>query len=267
MALSVANSYYIVLAILGIILPIAISIVYVLVKKEKMTTVLIGAATFLVFAIILESIPKVFLLSANNPVGLAILSNPLLTGLVAACLAGLFEETGRFVAFKFCLKKRSQNSTAIACGLGHGLFEVIFVVGFTSIQCLTYIAMINSGSFDLIVAQVAATAPDQAAALAALPETFSAVTFATLPLAIMERVGAVLFHTGASCVVFTAVRGNKKGYLYPVAILLHFTLDSLAALAGNGVITNLWVFEIITCIYGLAVLVFGLILLKKLKNN
>lgn len=37
--------------------------------------------------------------------------------MVGALLAGVFEETGRYVAFKFILKKRENKATALAYGL------------------------------------------------------------------------------------------------------------------------------------------------------
>lgn len=259
--------YFTIMTILATVVPILICLIYVLVKKEKVTTVLVGALTFFVFAMILEAIPKSFLLVGTNPVGVAILSSPLLTSVVAALLAGIFEETGRFVAFKFLLKKRTSKTTATAYGLGHGLFEVMLLVGYASIQYLVYISMINSGTFETVLSQVEPLSHEQAAALAMLPAQLSSVSFAQLPLAIMERTGAVLFHLGASLIVFYAVRGNKKGGFFFVAILLHTCLDILAGLAATGVITNMYLFECLTILYGLATFAIGFLLLKKMPEQ
>ena len=48
----------IIMAVFGIILPIVAAVVWVVKTKEKISTVLIGAGIFILFALILESIPK-----------------------------------------------------------------------------------------------------------------------------------------------------------------------------------------------------------------
>lgn len=59
--ISIGTSSYIGIGIMiagGIIIPLAVCIWWFLTKKEKITTVLTGAATWFVFAVILEGIPK-----------------------------------------------------------------------------------------------------------------------------------------------------------------------------------------------------------------
>lgn len=255
--------YFQIVTAVGILAPILISVLYVLLKKEKITTVLIGAATFFVFAMILEAIPKYFLFQMPSPVSQAIMSNPWLLSIVGALLAGVFEEVGRFIAFKFLLKNRTEKSTAIAYGLGHGLVEVLIILGIAGIQYLAYISMIKSGQFDLIVAQMAAISPEQAQALEAIPVAIASSTLSLLPLAIIERAGAVLYHVGASIIVFDSVHTPKRGWMLLVAILIHTLLDILAGLGQTGVITNLYVLEAIIVLYGLAVFVIAKIKLGK----
>ena len=250
--LSEASLYFQILAAISFIVPIAIVAVYLVIKKEKFTTVLTGALTFIVFAMILEAIPKYFLMQKPGAVSTAILGNPWVLSIVGALLAGIFEETGRFVAFKYILKNRTNKSTALAYGLGHGLVEVMLILGVTSIQYLAYISLIKAGQFDAIVEQAAALAPSQAEALAAIPASLETIKLSMMPLAIIERTGAVFFHVGASFLVFYAVRTSKK-WVFPLAIILHALLDILAGLGQTGVITNMYVLEAIIVIYGLAV--------------
>ena len=47
-------------------------------------------------------------------------ANPVLLALVAGLFPGLFEETGRLVAFKTVLKKRKNRETSISYGTGTG---------------------------------------------------------------------------------------------------------------------------------------------------
>ena len=55
----------------------------------------------------------------------------------------------------------------------------------------------------------------------------------------LSRVFAFSFHVGASIIVFYAAR-DKKFWLYPLAILLHTVMDTVAALSIFKVITSLF---------------------------
>ncbi|MEQ8198140.1 MAG: YhfC family glutamic-type intramembrane protease, partial [Clostridiaceae bacterium] len=74
-------------------------------KKEhfKMKPVLMGSLVFIVFALILEQMFHKFVITSKiisvNTIGFAV---------YAALAAGVFEETGRFVAFKMFLKKNTE---------------------------------------------------------------------------------------------------------------------------------------------------------------
>ncbi|MBQ9322755.1 MAG: YhfC family intramembrane metalloprotease, partial [Clostridia bacterium] len=59
----------------------------------------IGCAVFVVFALILEALVHNIVLK-GLPVGEKIMGNTLLYALYGGLMAGLFEETGRFLAFK-----------------------------------------------------------------------------------------------------------------------------------------------------------------------
>ena len=71
--LSEASLYFQILAAISFIVPIAIVAAYLIMKKERFTTVLTGALTFIVFAMILEAIPKYFLMQKPGAVSTAIL--------------------------------------------------------------------------------------------------------------------------------------------------------------------------------------------------
>jgi len=88
----------------GIIAPILLAVLWVRKTHQPIKPLLIGAAIFCVFVIVLESFPKLLLFQYNNPVGNYVMSHTAIFTLTAALLAGLFEETGRFVAFKYLLK-------------------------------------------------------------------------------------------------------------------------------------------------------------------
>ncbi len=261
--------------ILFIVIPVIIWIVWIKKAKERISTILIGAATFLLFALIIEKpiqnalIFPTYMGLPDHAAARFINARPILWSILVGFFPGLFEETGRFVAFKTVLKKRKNRETSISYGLGHGGFEVIFILGINFLNYIIYAVMINSGTFTTIVQQVEAVAPDQVDAYLALPEQLAAFTAFTIFLTIWERIFAVMFHVGASVIVFYAAKDKKKIWLYPLAILLHTAMDGILGLNMKGIVSLTDVqLEIAVTVIGL-LLFFGsyFLLYKKDKDR
>ena len=222
--------------LLAVIIPIAIALIWKFWKHEKFTTILVGAATFVLFALILEKTIQnalVFPTTMGLPDHAAsqfINTRPILWALVLGLFPGVFEETGRFMAFKTVLRNRRNRETSISYGIGHGGIEVILVLGINYIVYIVYAVMINTGTFQGIIDQVAEQAPFQEEAIRALADQLAVFSFADIGTGMFERVFAFLFHVGASILVFYAARDKGRFWLYPLAILLHTALDSLAGL-------------------------------------
>ena len=97
-------------AVIWVTVPVVIAVIWKIRKKEPVTSILVGAATFLVFALILEK-PIQNMLVFPTAMGLSdhavsqfLNANPVLMALVTGLFPGIFEETGRLVAFKTVLK-------------------------------------------------------------------------------------------------------------------------------------------------------------------
>ena len=229
-------------AALSVIITLAIVLVWKIKKKEPFTTILVGAATFVLFALILEKTIQnalVFPTTMGLPDHAAsqfINARPVLWALVLGLFPGVFEETGRFIAFKTVLKNRRNRETSISYGIGHGGIEVILAFSVTYITYIAYGIMINSGEFQALVDQVASQAPDQVSAMQTLADQLAVISFADIGVGLFERVFAFLFHVGASILVFYAARDKGKLWLYPLAIILHTALDSFAGLNAAKVI-------------------------------
>ncbi len=244
-------------AVLWITVPVAIALIWKFKKKEPFTSILIGAAAFLVFALILEK-PIQNVLAFPTAMGLPehavsrfLSANPVLLALVAGLFPGVFEETGRLIAFKTVLRNRKNRETSISYGIGHGGFEVILILGMTYLQYIAYAVMINTGIFGTVVDQVASQAPEQLGSVEAVVSLITGFSFADLGIAFVERIFAVLFHIGASILVFYACRDKKHFPLFPLAILLHTGMDFLAALNLFHVISlSPWVLEGIVAVFG-----------------
>lgn len=125
--------------ILAILIPIAALIIFKLKNKDvKLRYFFIGAAAFVVFALILEQILHYFMLSTIQNSGIVFYT------LYGALCAGIFEETGRFLAFKLFCKKENDPRASIMYGLGHGGVEAIVLVGITLISYAVTAVTVNA---------------------------------------------------------------------------------------------------------------------------
>lgn len=261
-------------AVIWIALPVVIAIIWKVRKKEPMTTILIGAATFLLFALILEKpIQNVLLFPtamglSDHAVSRFLAANPVLLALAAGLFPGIFEETGRLVAFKTVLRKRKQRETSISYGIGHGGFEVILILGITYIQYIVYAVMINAGVFGSVIAEVAEKAPDQLGSVEAVVSMITTFSFADFGIAFIERIFAVLFHIGASILVFYACKNKKQFWLYPLAIVLHTAMDFIGVLSIYNIIhLSSWALEGIVAAFALLIFFGGYLLLYRKDNS
>ena len=178
---------------------------------------LIGAGTFFLFALMLE--PVVHRLVLGGALGAAIQGNIWFYGLYGGLMAGLLEETGRFIAFKVFLKKRREPVTALSYGIGHGGCEAFLLLGLTYISNLVLYASVNGG------AEVPAEIMTGLESLAAVPA-------GVFLWAGFERLSAMVFHMACSVLVFAAVSRPGKLWMFPAAILAHAVLDFIAVTAN-----------------------------------
>ena len=246
-------------ALLGFAVPVGLS--WYLVRKHhvKISTILIGAVTFIVFALVLESILHQLVL--NGPNGAAIRDNRLWYALYGGLAAGLFEETGRFLSMKFLMKKEpSTPHPAVAYGVGHGGAEMLLIFGLTMISNLVLAAMVNAGQTDTLLAQIPAEA---GAAFEAQLETLQNTTPGQCLLGLWERFSALILQLGLSCLVWVAVRkGGKWLWLFPATIGLHALVDGVVVLLQKSV--GLVVLELIITVAAVAVAALAYRVVKKL---
>ena len=173
-------------------------------KKEKTFAIFIGCATFVIFALVLEGACNALILGGGRAA--ALMQKPVLFGLFGGLMAGLFEESGRFVAFKTFLKKnRNDNSTALYYGAGHAGFEVFYII------VTTIITIVMA---DKLPAQAKAQVQAQ-----------NPLMYLLMPV---ERIPAIAVHISFSVLVWFAVKNKGQFYLYPAAILIHALFDAIA---------------------------------------
>ena len=211
-----AGSNALIIAIFSFFVPIIPIVYFIFLKKIDKTAVyliLIGAGTFVVFALILERIVHYFVFFIFPQLKNTIWPYYTYGGLMAA----LFEETGRLVVF-FLLKNKQNiienNLNSIFYGIGHGGIEVYMLVTLNNFVVCFYSKKAIENKLEPKLLEV-------------LKNTFISLSKASssdIFYVIYERIVAVNYHICASVIVWIGVMKNKI-YLYFIALLLHFLTD------------------------------------------
>ena len=213
---------------------VVVGLAWWLIRKHhaRFSTILIGAGTFIVFALILESIMHQMVL--KGPAGAGILGNTLLYAIYGGLAAGIFEETGRFISMKYLMRDEPSGPIpGVAYGIGHGGAEVIIIFTLTMVSNLVISALINSGQTGILFAKVPADAASQ---VQAQLDQLTSATAGTWLIGLWERFSALILHVGLSILVWAAVRkGGKWMWLFPAAILLHALVDAGAVLLQKSI--------------------------------
>ena len=221
--------------ILSIGLPIVLLILVKIKLKAKLTSFVIGCATFIVFALMLEPILHSVVLTAT---GTLLTDNIILYGLYGGLAAALFEETGRLIAMKFFMKDSLNKPNALMYGIGHGGIEAILLVGMTYVSNLMTAVMINSGalqaSVELVDAELQQTTFEQIKVLWELPSW-------QFYMAGVERLAALILQIALSVLVYKAVAKKNRTYWF-IAFGIHFAVDFLTVVI-TGLGAPVWIVE------------------------
>lgn len=240
--------------IIAFLIPIIPAIIVKRKYKASMKVFFIGWAVWFVFAMILEQIMHMLVL--KSPAGDIIRNNMWLYGLYGGLAAGIFEETGRFLAMKTLFRKNYDNPyNSIMYGVGHGGFEAMYLLGIGMINNLIYAIMINAGQTSVLLDSVPET--QQATVQQVFDSLIETPTYMYL-MGPLERVSAVILHIALSVIVWIGVVKNKKA-LYPLAIALHALVDAAMVIINSFGIPVL-LLELIVLVMALCVaLVAGLL--------
>ena len=205
-------------------------------KKERISlkAIGIGALIFIVFQIVIR-IPLLAFFS-DQPWFQELMQNLLFSAvLVGGLSAGLFEEVGRYLAFRFPLKQVLSWKNGVAYGLGHGGIEAMVLVGMTYINNIIISLMINAGTFENLIGPGldAATAEMVKNQLINTPPFYFIVGG-------LERFFTLFIQIGLSLVVLYGVMKRKISYLF-YAILLHTLVNAPAVILLERGVSIWWV--------------------------
>ena len=233
-------------------------------ERTKISWLIAGAAGFIISARVLELGVHYLCIVSDNPVSRFINGNTAAYVLYGTLMAGVFEECGRHIVFKFILKKNRTRENAVLYGIGHGGIEILTVLLPLMITYLAIAVLFSTGSTQEALKALQITEETAAAALPSV-QAAAAFGYADMGMNIVERLIAMLMHIGLSVIVFYGFIRMKKGYL-ALAILLHMLADTFAALYQRGTVP-LWSVEVWGACWVAATFLISVKLYRQMKEQ
>lgn len=198
-------------------LPIILCIVWKCKAKSKLYPLFLGCGTFVVFALVLEQFCHVVVQLLT---GTLLMDNIVFYAIYGGLAAGVFEETGRLLAMKFCMKKDLDKKNAIMYGIGHGGIEAMLLIGMTYLSNLVTAILINSQGVERLTQTLNGQVPGSADAFWVQVAPLWELPASQFLMAGVERISAMGLHIVMSYLVFWAVKNKKLGW-YGLSILVH----------------------------------------------
>ena len=244
-------------------LPIGCILYLLIAKKRAIIPVLVGAAVFVVFQLIIR-IPLLQYVLPSMPWYADMLHRPWLIGIFLGLTAGLFEEGGRYLGYRTLLKNHSRWIDGFAFGVGHGGIEAITLVGLTNISNLALALSITSGQFDQLAAQLPADVASQ------IVSQLTALQPLDAYLAGIERIFAFIIQIALSLLVLISVR-ERKLWIAGLAVLAHMLIDAPMVILPEVFGANIYQIEMFVAAVAVLALVFIILsrraFRKPPKNN
>lgn len=205
-----------------ILLPIILWISFARKFSLSGKLILAGGLTFIASQVL--HIPLVFGMGSFLK-NVSLLVNAIILGL----LAGLFEETARYILFKFILKKARAWKEGVLVGLGHGGTEALILGVLAAFGFITMLAL-RSGDLSAmsgIPADQVELAKQQVDAYWSAPGYMALIGF-------VERLFAIMLHVSLSVMVLYAIAYRKPIWFW-LALLWHTLVDAVAVYAIQNV--------------------------------
>lgn len=210
-----------------------------IIKKKETNWKLFGVGVLTFIGSQIFHLPVVNGLTRAFSTGLlpsvGVLFAPYFNAIVLGLLAGIFEETARWIGYKLLKKKGDSFGGALTLGAGHGGIEAIIIGGSVLLSLVSMIALKSSD------AALLALPADQAALAQQQMQSFWATPW-YMPLAgAIERVSALGLHIALSVMVWISISFRKPIWFW-LAVLYHAVVDGLAVI-GMSFGVNVWIIE------------------------
>ncbi|HZS78901.1 MAG TPA: YhfC family glutamic-type intramembrane protease [Ktedonobacteraceae bacterium] len=165
-----------------------------------------------------------------------------------ALTAGLFEEVGRYVGYRWFMRREEKTwNKAVMYGLGHGGLESILLVGGLGLLTIVNLSALSSLDLNSLPAAQHGQIVQQVNAINAQPTWFPLLSF-------WERIWTVPVHVGLSVMVLQVFRRKQLNWLW-LAILAHALLDFVAVailhVFGSSVLVYI-IDELVIAAFGVA---------------
>jgi uncharacterized membrane protein YhfC len=260
MQVSVLSMVFMVIsAIVSIGLPLFLCVTFYKKYNARILPMIMGIAGFILFALILERSIHLIILDK-----FALREMPLVYIIYGIFMAGIFEETPRFISFKILKKKYNGIGTGLAYGIGHGGIESILLAGLPMINAIIFSIILNNGNIETITGKLQGEALEQINTQIVTLSTTSPYLYLVGGI---ERLFAICIQLSLSIIVFYSVYGKNKLWFYPFAIILHAIVDIPAAAMQAGVIKNTYLVELLVLVAVIILIVITKYIHKKLKQN
>ncbi|MEK6753610.1 MAG: YhfC family glutamic-type intramembrane protease [Chloroflexota bacterium] len=148
---------------------------------------------------------------------------------VLGLLAGLFEETARYILLKFILKKSRTLNEGVYIGLGHGGTEAILLGVFAALAFVNMAAYryIDLSTVPSIPAEQLELAKQQVEAYWSTPPYLAILGF-------VERIFAMCLHVALSVMVLYGLAAKKQSWFW-MAVAWHSLVDAVAVYLGQNI--------------------------------
>lgn len=229
---------YVISMLVMIGLPVLLAFVVTRYFKVSWWVVLAGVLTFLLSQAV--HYPAVIGINALFNKGLLPVPSekwvPLVNGVIGGLLAGICEETARWVGFKFLKRKADRYGSAFALGVGHGGIESIILAVLGTGATLFTVLFYNAGGE---VAKGVST--NEVQYMLYQIEQFWTTPWVNGLLPGVERVIAMSLQIFLSTLVWKAVV-DRSFIWFALAVIYHAVVDALAVYLG-GIGWGYWAIE------------------------
>lgn len=156
-------------------------------------------------------------------------SSVVVNAIVLGLLAGAFEETARYILFKYILKNIRSWKEGILVGLGHGGIEALLL---GILVAVTFVTMIGYRSIDL--STVPSIPAEQLELARQQVDAYWSAPWYMALLGLVERLFAICLHLSFSVMVLYSVVYRRLLWFW-LALLWHAVIDAVAVYVGQEV--------------------------------
>ena len=186
----------------------------------------IGAVTFIASQVLHIPFNAVVLRSGLLSTDTAVWSSLIIYAVFLGLSAGVFEETARYLTYRFWAKDARSWSRGLMLGAGHGGSEAILVGALAAVNFVALLAAVNNET-----AMNALPADQRSLVTSALAQIMDAPT-GTLLLGAVERVFALTAHLAMSLLVLQVFLRRNIAWLF-ASIGFHTLLNMVAVIAAS----------------------------------